>query len=375
MLERLSVALGACLVFTGLPYPVENGRLDTRAAPSYDRRSIPRRAWSWLAFTVTSFLGALRLPDRPFLLAVTNPPMLPHVAWLVHKLRGNPYGLLVWDIYPEHLVNMGWLRDKGLLARLWTRMNARAMLDASVVITLGDRMHAALQAQLGRQASRVPIAVIPNWADAEQLRPIPKAENWFAVEHEQVGRVTVLYSGNMGTTHELDTIVESATMLQDDPRISFLLIGDGLGRAALERQVEARGLTNVHLLPRQPWEVVPYSLATGDIALVTQVPGSDGLSMPSKVYSLMSVGCALIVCTEPDSDLAQLVKTWSLGAVCLQGDARGLANAISLLAEERDVLAGSRSRARTVAVGSYSLQAVLPRLQDVLGRAMSRAHN
>jgi len=373
MLEQLSVELGACLAFTGMPYAVEQGRLDTQAAPRYDRRSVPRRAWSWLLFAVASLVRVLRLPDRPFLLAVTNPPVLPHVAWLAHKLRGNAYGLLVWDVYPDHMVNMGLVRENGLFARLWTAMNARAMLDARVVITLGERMRETLRAQLGREAGHVRIEVIPNWADTDQVRHIPKAENPFALEHGQVDRVTVLYSGNMGTTHALETIVEAASMLQSDPRILFLLIGDGLGREKVEREVVARGLANVRLLPRQPWEVLPYSLATGDVAIVTQTPGSERLSVPSKVYSLMSAGCALIACTHEESDLARLVRDKSLGSVCAPGDARGVAEAISWLAEEPDVLAESRSRSRRVAVEQYSLQAVLPHLRDVLERAMGGA--
>jgi glycosyltransferase involved in cell wall biosynthesis len=371
MLERLSTELGGCLVFTGMPYPVEGGRLDVQPAPRYVRKSLPSRAWSWFLFIVASLVLVLRLPGRPFLLAVTNPPMLPHIVWLAHKLRSNAYGLLVWDVYPDHMVKMGLLRETGLLARLWARMNARAMLDARVVITLSEGMREALRRHLGQQASSVRIEVIPNWADTDQLRPVPKAENPFAVEHDQVGKVTVLYSGNMGTTHDLDTIVEAASNLQGEHRISFLLIGDGLGREQIE--LAAAGLANVRLLPRQPWEVLPYSLATGDIAIVTQTPGSEHLSMPSKAYALMAAGCALLACTHSESDLAHLVRTWDLGAVCAQGDVRAMADAISVLAREHDVLVESRVRARNVAVEYYSLQAVFPRLHDVFKRAISPA--
>nr|NIV30864.1 glycosyltransferase [Anaerolineae bacterium] len=294
MLERLSDELGSCLLFTGMPFPMEDGKLDVQAASAYDRRNLPRRLWSWMRFALVSFAGVLRLPGQPFLLVVTNPPFLPHVAWIAHKLRGNPYGLLVWDIYPDHVIKMGWIRTNGLVARLWNRVNARVMLDARVVITLGDRMREALERQLGRNAAELQIDVIPNWADTNLLRPMAKLENRFAMEHDQVDKVTVLYSGNMGITHGLETLVESAGMLRGDPRISFLLIGDGLGREQIEGKVVASGLSNVKLLPRQPWENLPHSLAAGDIAVVTQAPGSEHLSLPSKVYSLMAAGCAVV---------------------------------------------------------------------------------
>ncbi len=371
MLEQLSSELGSCLLFTGMPFPTRNGKLDAQAAPAYNRRNLPRRLWSWLSFALASFTRVLRLPGQPFLLAVTNPPLLPHIAWIAHKVRGNPYGLLVWDIYPDHLVKMGWIRRNGLIARLWNRMNSRAMLEAKVVITLGERMREALERQVGFHATELKIDVIPNWADTSLLRPIAKTENPFAIEHDQVDKVTVLYSGNMGITHGLDTLIESAGMLQGDPRISFLLIGDGLGREQIEGQVVASGLSNVKLLPRQPWEMLPYSLAAGDIAVVTQSTGSEHLSLPSRVYSFLATGCAVVACTDGESDLAELVRTRRLGSVCAQGDAPAVASAVTRMASNEGLLAEYRMRARNTAVEEYSLQAVRERLRAALARAIS----
>ncbi|MFM6069307.1 MAG: hypothetical protein ACKPBB_21450, partial [Sphaerospermopsis kisseleviana] len=37
-----------------------------------------------------------------------------------------------------------------------------------------------------------------------------KENNWLAPEHNLVNKFTVLYSGNMGRCHDMDTILESA---------------------------------------------------------------------------------------------------------------------------------------------------------------------
>jgi glycosyltransferase involved in cell wall biosynthesis len=227
---------------------------------------------------------------------------------------------------------------------------------------------------LGRTATEFRIEVIPNWADTDLLQPICKRENPFAVQYDQADKVTVLYSGNMGHTHGLETIVESARTLEKDSRILFLLIGDGLGRRQIEEKVVAYGLANVKLLPRQPWNMLPYSLATGDIAIVTQSPGSEHLSVPSKTYSMMAAGCALVACTHEESDLARLVRANEIGVVCPHGDAQALAEAISVLAGDDRVLSEYRMRARKLAVERYSPQAVFARFCDVLVPAMSQVN-
>ncbi len=372
MLARLSAELGPCLCYTGMPYPIGEGPLTVESGHPYDRRGVPRRALSWLRFTVAAALRVLRAPGKPFLFAVTNPPVLPIIVWLLHAFIGYPYGLLIWDINPDHLVRLGLLKRKGLVAQAWTALNRRTMLGARVVITISDRMADALRAHLGSSVARVRIEVIPNWADTDWLRPIPKDENPFALEHGQVGKLTVLYSGNMGADFGLDTVIEAARQVQDDPRIAFLLIGDGLGRAEVEKKTALYHLNNVVLLPLQPYERLPYSLAAGDIALVVQPSGAEHLSLPSKTYSALAVGSAVIALTRGDADLAYLVQTHDLGMVCPPGDAEALALAIRTLAEDAQRLAGCRARARQAAVDCYCITVVKERFRAVLGAAMAQ---
>lgn len=366
MLENLSSELGPCLLVTGTPHQIREGRLTIRKRTTYDRSSLARRAFTWSRFTAESLIELWRAPRGVFVFALTNPPMLPQVAWLLHKLRGLPYGLLIYDIYPDHLVSIGWLRKRGLLDRLWTSLNRRTMSRAQVVITLGERMAKTLQAQSGDKSPSHSIEVIPNWADTDWLRPIPKAENPFACQLDQVDKVTVLYSGNMGNTHNVNVIVEAARRVEHNSQVSFLLIGDGAGRQEIEKQTERYALGNLRLLPYQPWEILPYSLATGDIAVITQAPDSERLSMPSKTYSMLAAGCAVIACTDTDSDLADLVLKNEVGLVCPPQNDAALAEAITTLASDRRFLEACRARARSAALTNYNSQVVFGRYREIL---------
>ena len=72
---------------------------------------------------------------------------------------------------------------------------------------------------------RPSIVVVPTWVDAEQIKPLPKEQNWFAVQHGQMGKLTVLYSGNLGLSHGLDTVVAAARELGSRPDVHFMIIG------------------------------------------------------------------------------------------------------------------------------------------------------
>src|SRR5690606_8968901 len=96
------------------------------------------------------------------------------------------------------------------------------------------------------------LEVIPNWADTNALRPLHKQDNPLAWELGQRDKLTVLYSGNMGAGHTLSGVIEAAALLESDPRIEFLFIGDGLSRPALEAEVAQRKLNNVRFFDYQP---------------------------------------------------------------------------------------------------------------------------
>lgn len=366
MIGRLSRALGPCLLITGMPHSAGTETLRLVRAPAYDRRGLGRRALSWAKFSVFALARLSRLRGRPFLLAVTNPPTMPLIALLLRFVRGLPYGLLVWDIYPDHVVQMGWLTASHPIVRAWRALSRAALRRAEVVMTLSDRMAGRLLEEAGRSRLEPRLKVTPMWEETDVVRPVAKAENSFAARHGQLGKITVLYSGNIGATHGLKSLVEAADRVRDDERLAFLLIGDGLGRPELEREVRARRLANVLILDPQDYETLPLSLAAGDIAIVVQVPGTEHLSLPSKTYSSLAAGSAIIALTSGESDLAALVRKYDVGAVCSWNDARGLAGLILGMADRPEALARFRANARRAAVEHFGAETAVSRFRSAL---------
>ena len=366
MLEALSRAFGRGCLVTGKPFPVESDGLDIVTGCRYDKTGLLGRLKSWFGFTLFCFYKCLRIRKNAFFMVVTNPPFLVNLIWFFSLLKNFRYSLLIWDIYPDHLVQARIVRKGGLVDRFWTALNARAYLKADTVITISDNMAATIRQSIGAKASEADLRVIPNWVNTDVIRPVPKTENPFACQHAQDGKITVMYSGNIGHTHELDTLLEAAAQLKDHPLLSFLIIGEGMGKAAIRDYVEKHRLGNVILQPWQPWEVVPYSLATADIAIVAQSPNTEHLSMPSKTYSFLSAGCAIVALTSAESDLARVVTTHQAGVVVSQGDVRGLTSVLEELAVDKAGLFRYKKRAREAALAHYSTETVFLQFKAVL---------
>ena len=370
LVEDCAERLGPVALLTGHPdtlakRPPKNIQV-TPAAP-YHRGSYARRVLSWLRYLGQALLWVRRFPKRTPLLLFSNPPLLPWLGYLLSKLRGQPYSVMVHDIYPDLMVGLGKLSDGNPVVRLWRALNRRAYESAELVMTLGEFMAERLARQFDpRRTPAAKIEVIYPWADTEAIRPLPKERNWFAREHGLVDKTTVMYSGNMGMGHDIETILRAAGRLRHETGIHFMFIGAGPKWSLVERTIRTEQLPNVTLLGWQPEEVLPYSMTAADVAVVSLEQGIEGIALPSKAFSFLAAGAALLLISREDSELANIVAEHHCGWTIPPGRPDELVRVVSSLRESPGDLQSRKTGSRRVAetLGSRrNSETILERVQ------------
>lgn len=300
----------------------------TRTARLWPQR-IRGRAVGGLLYCLRSMIKLLHPARRgDLLLVTTEPPYLPVLAYLMHCLFKQPYLCVVYDLYPEVAVALGVVPQHSGLVRLWNWLNCRTWRHAQAIVVLTQTMRQRILDRCPEAADK--ISVIHNWADPETIYPRPKADNWFAHQHGLNQVFTVLYSGNMGRCHDLDTIMATAEALRHDP-VQFVFVGAGAKRHVCLAQAAAAGLTNCLFLPYQAKVDLPYSLTACDLSLVSLVPGVEGLVAPSKLYSSLATGRPIAAICEAHSYLRSLLTEGDCGRAFVNGDSAGLVRFIRTL--------------------------------------------
>ena len=355
--EDVAEALGPALLYTGHPHTAHRPgtkHLAIQPAPEYDRRSILRRLLSWLRYFVAASMVVARTNRTTLLFIVSNPPFLGLLGYLCKLIRGQRYVVLVYDVYPDILIALGAMGE-GWGARIWRLLNRFVLERADAVIAISHDMADILEKQydLNRTVPGKSV-VIPNWADVETIRPLKKEDNWFALEHRQIGKTTVLYSGNMGNTHDIESILEVARLLRHERHIHFLLIGEGAKWSLVERAIADEGLENITLLPFQPEEILPWSMTTGDIGIVPYHPGSEGCIVPSKTYYYLAAGVVPMIVAARETDLTKMVVECQCGMAFASGDRDAMARAILELDKNPARLTQFKVAARATAEKLYS---------------------
>ncbi len=326
--EDLAHCLGPVALFTGHPDTLKkSGHENIRLyeAPAYHRGGTIRRFWCWSAYCFHLMLWIWRWPSTTPILIFSNPPILVWFLALVHRLRGTRFCVMVHDIYPDVFIRKGLVSTRHPLVRLWRRLNRWAYGQSELVMTLGRHMAAALAGQINvENAHNGEIEVIGPWGDGEVLRRVPKEENWFAEKHGQCDKLTLMYSGNMGLGHDLETMLAAAERFKDDSRLHFMFIGAGPKWQLAKKVTEDGQLSNVTVLPWQAESVLPFSLSTADIGLVSLEVELSGLAVPSKAFYFLAAETPLIALCKKQTELADVIEHFECGAVIEPGDVDGM---------------------------------------------------
>ncbi len=314
-------------------------------------RSLIFRALAPLTYALSAFISSL-FNGRQDVIYVLYPILpLGFVAILLGKIKSCPVVLGVKDLSIEGLLQAGKLRP-GVFLRSLEALERRLYKQADHIQVPTSNQERYLL-KWGMPAEK--IVMIPDWADPAAITPLPKG-NGFRQKHGLKGKFVVLYSGNMGYSSELDTVLEAAKRLSHVAGIVFVLIGDGIKRADLERQASEARLQNVLFLPFQPRDQFPEVLAAADIGLITLNRKFTTVASQGKMYSIMSAARPIFAVMEREAWGADWVDEKALGKRVDPGNDEELAHAILDWRERPGDLLAAGARGRRFLKERFTVQ-------------------
>jgi len=308
------------------------------------------------------FKAISRLKPGDKVLVVTNPPSLPFFASIACKIRRAKCYLLIYDLYPEVLTTTGLLNADSFIARFLSWLNTWMYRQMDKVIVLGRDMDRIVARRFHPSNRRT---VITNWADVDEIVPLPRDDNSFLKQLSIMDKFVVQYSGNMGRTHGVEVLLEAAKRLDHRDDVHFLLVGTGAKRQWLEDELRKSKLRNVTMLPLQPRQALCELLNACDVAVISFIPGMAGVSVPSRMYTIMSAGKPIIAVADEDSELALVVREERIGWIVPPERSDLLTELILKCKSEPDVVREMGRRARMVAEQKYSFKKILESYQNL----------
>ncbi|WP_395710428.1 hypothetical protein [Reyranella sp.] len=297
------------------------------SATSVPRTSLLRRLL-WTIWTNVRLVAAgfrsLRAADG--ILFTGSPPFLIH---LLAPLRFLWRGRLVYritDFHPECLIAA---RDRpswalGILLSLTNFWRRR--VDGFEVLGLDQRRRLQETGVPERRMTLVRDGSPVMFTGQEHAEPLPQP---------LAGTVVLLYSGNYGVAHEVETVVAGYERhhRQGSGRVHLWLSATGGGADEVAMRLSGRGLP-IHKSAPVPLERLAGLLLAPAAHLVTLRDAFVGFVMPSKIYACVASGRPILFVGSADSDVDLIAREgradyWHV--VC--GDVAGFAAALEAIAD------------------------------------------
>ena len=293
---------------------------------------------------------------RPQVVLCVEPPLFAAPGGLLCARLGMGRALLhVQDFEVDAAFDLGIIRSARV--RRWVSgLESWLMRRFDGVSTISMKMLRRLESK-GVEPERC--LLFPNWADTDAVFPLDAPSPMRKALGIPDDAVVALYSGNIGLKQGLESVVDAARLLSGQPRLQFVIGGQGAGYAPLRER--AADLPNIRWIPLQPIEELNNLLNCADIHLLPQRADAADLVMPSKLTGMLASGRPVVAGAHPDTQIWEAIQ--GCGIAVAPEDPKALADALLRLADDSGLRAAMGGEARKYAVTELSRGAVLARFE------------
>ncbi len=314
------------------------------------------RLFSYLSFWILCFGKAVFSKPPDVVVTLTTPPLLSLLGAVLKIIQRCRHVIWEMDMYPELAVELEMISRNGAFTRFLHRVAGLARRRADVVIALGECMRDRL-IEFGMDSNRIIIA--ENWANGNLFQPSP--------DRNREARLTVVYPGNLGLGHDVETLRCALIALHETNDPKFLFIGGGKGVEEMKALCAEQSLTNCRFFPYEdPTTLARERFSRAHVGLVTQKESCSGLLVPSKVYPLMAAGLPFIFIGPCSATPNLLIRRFGCGWHISNGDDKTLVETLRFLAGRRDLVSDAGRRARHAFLERFDVRAGAARVCDAI---------
>ncbi len=266
-------------------------------------KSTLKRIFSFIYWHITSLILGLTINKIKFVLSPSPPLSIGFFSLLIAKIKGAKAIYNVQEIYPDLLINQGNIRS-ALIISILKKFEKFIYNKSDAVVTIDNIFYSTI---LPRFKDYRKLHIIPNFVDTDLYKPLNSHQLLPEIFGEVNNKIKILYAGNIGFFQDWGPVIFAAKELSSE-NIEFWIIGEGVQKDYLEKEVRGNNLSNVRIFPYQKRELIPVINNYADIHFIAINKEMELEGFPSKVYTIMACSKPMIVITGEKTPLYNLLK-------------------------------------------------------------------
>jgi len=286
---------------------IEGVRYVWLKTPGYEGNGY-RRAINIFSFVAQLFRFKNRIIEEckpDIVIASSTHPLDIFPARSIARISGAGLVFEVHDLWPLSPIELGGMSRSHPYIQFVQYAEDYAYRNADRVVSM---LPNAEQYMRTRGLSHRKFAYVPNGIDLQEWQDdvveLPQPHSCALARLKNEGKFIVGYAGAHGVANSLNTLIEAAEKLRDQP-VSVVLVGKGSEKTTLQKVCVEKKLNNVLFLDPVSKEVMPALLERTDvlyIGLQSQPLFRFGIS-PNKLFDYMIAGKPIIQAIEAPNDI------------------------------------------------------------------------
>ncbi len=271
------------------------------------------RLWGYFSFMFSSlYAGIFKAKGKFDIVIVTSPPLFVGVSgYLIALFRRKPFVFEVRDLWPESAIATGVLTNK-LIIKIAYLVENFIYKKAKIINVLTPAFYKTLHEK--NKVPKYKLIQIPNASDFSLSDALLQNfdRDAFREQHGLQNKFVITYVGAHGVANCLEQILDAGDVLKDTP-VLFLLIGQGMEKARIQKLAIDRNIQNVRFLDSVPKaEVFRYILASDMGASVLKKVDTFKTVYSNKTFDYMS--CKIPILMAIDGVSRELVEQAKAGS-------------------------------------------------------------
>lgn len=259
--------------------------------PGYSGNGLQRKL-NLLAFPYRLWKYTKQLEEKPDVIVNDLDVMAMNFPFMIAKRYHVPIITEVRDLWPESIIEYGLLKRESLLAKfLYSVEKQMYQKSDAVVFSMEGGYDYIREKGWENKIPRNKVFYINNGVDLDVFRDNREHFQISDSDLENPDLFKVVYTGSIRRVNNLGLLLDAAKEVTD-PRVKFLIWGDGDERAALEHRISDEQIKNVVFKGSVEKKYVPYIVSHADLNIAHNTPSPlfrFGISF-NKLFDYLAAG-------------------------------------------------------------------------------------
>lgn len=290
-------------------------------------------------------------------LYATPPITFNKVIERVKKRCGCRSYLMLKDIFPQNAVDLGMMKEGGLLHRLFRKKEEKLY---KISDRIGCMSPANCEYVIKHNPSVDPakVELCPNAIEPIDIPALSESERKellakFSIPSE---KTLFIYGGNLGKPQGIDFLLRVVEANENNNNSHIIIVGNGTEYPRIERWFDEKSPQNATLLSALPKEEYDRLIRACHVGLIFLDPRFTIPNFPSRLLSYLENSMPVLLATDPNTDMGRIAEREGFGLWAQSGDLESfMRNMDKLVQDNKTELKNMGERGKKYLLANYTV--------------------